>query len=541
MHKYLLKTVSLLLIITFISVSSFGCSMGKSANIKTSVTQTTINSVTTWEVPPVEIKIPVYERGYQGQSPADNSFWAKWISEKALSDINVKVTYISIPRQQNIDKFNMLLAANDAPDVIFSYDYPTISAFYGRGAFQEIPMEVLDKNGPNLKKWIGEEILKYGMVNGKLYYIPARRPDNYSSITMIRKDWLEKLGIEAPTTLEEQYAVLKAFKEKDPGGLGAENVVPWGINMTSVRSQVVNYPWRPDNLPEEELAMYSDVSIGALTWGPEKERIRYFNKLYNEGLISPEFALDKDMTGSEADFTNGKVGIYSTFLSKNPPLIQTLMKNVPTAKLAVISVNTLYKGKPPTGRAYWPFGMLSGINRKSKNIDSVIKFFDWMTKPEILSMLQYGIEGKNYTKVNGIIKPVIDFEGNERLLNGTNKDYWCLATESIDLGDDKKNMEADASIRAPEGFEYLEEQNYIFTKEMKQIPDFLFNKPMASLAENSKTLAQKWDEALIKLIMGKPDDFEKTYAVLAKDYLANGYQQILDEKKQQYREIKAGK
>lgn len=537
MKRNLLKAASLLLVTALLSGTAVGCS-SKKDNTSDPAATTTAEAT---KGPPVEIKIPVYERGNQGQSPADNSYWSKWIQENALKDINVKVTYVPIPRTQDVDKFNMLLAANEAPDVIFSYDYPTISAFYGRGAFQEIPKDVLEKNGPNLVKTLGPEILKYGEVNGKQYYLPAKRPTAYNYVSVMRQDWLDKVGMQAPKTMDEYYQVLKAFKEKDPAGVGSANIIPATFTLTNAKDPVTNYQWRPDNLSEEEFAMYSDVAIGALPWAADKERLKFYNKLFNEGLISPEFALDKDGKKAEADFMNGKAGVFGFFLSSNPPIIQTLLKNVSTAKLVVTDYNRLQKDKQSTGRAYWPFGMLSGINKSSKNMASVIKFYDWMSKPEISSVLQNGIEGKNYTKTNGVNTPVAGFNGEERLLNGTNKDYWCLVTEAVDLGSDEANMKADAAVRAPEGFAYLMEDTFKITKANKQIPDFLFDKPVAALTKNQKTLQQKYEEACTKLIMAKPGEFDKLYDQLVKDYLASGYQEILTEKQKLYRDMKAAK
>ena len=541
MKKHLLKAASVLVATALLAGTIAGCGSNKSTT--GDKTGTTANNETKAATPaaPVEIKIPVYERGNQGQAPADNSFWTKWIQEQALKDINVKVTYVSIPRRQDVDKFNMLLAANEAPDIIFSYDYPVISAFYGRGAFQEISKDALQKNAPNLVKYLGPDLLKYGEVNGKQFYIPAKRPEAYNYVGVIRQDWLDKVGMKKPTTIDEFYQALKAFKEKDPAGVGSNNIIPATFTLASAADAIGNYPWRPENLSEEEHAMYSDVLVGPLTWGPDKERLRFNNKLFNEGLISPEFALDRDAKKAEADFMSGKAGTLGFYISKNPPIIQTLVKNVPTAKLSVTDHGRLKAGTKSVGRGYWPFGMMSGINKNTKNVDAVLKFVDWMSNPKIIETLQYGIEGKNFTMKDGARVTVADFAGEERLLNGTNKDYWCLVAEAIDLGSDEKNMKADAATRSPEGFTYLMEDVFKIQKANKQVPDFLFDKPITSMTKNSQTLKQKYEEATTKLIMAKPADFDKLYEQLSKDYLSSGYQEVLDEKKKIFNEQKGKK
>ena len=44
---------------------------------------------------------------------------------------------------------------------------------------------------------------------------------------MMRKDWLENVGMEAPTTIDEWYDVLTAFKEGDPNGNGEQDEIPF--------------------------------------------------------------------------------------------------------------------------------------------------------------------------------------------------------------------------------------------------------------------------------------------------------------------------
>ena len=542
MKKTWLKAASIFLALVFVTSALAACGGTKTEETKQAGTTPVSGTANTQKsAAPVEIKMPVYDRGVQGEPPVDNNYWTKWMQEKALKDINVKVTYVPIPRNQDVDKFNMLLAANEAPDVIYSYDYPVISSFFSRGAFQEIPKAMLDQYGANLQKFLGADLLKYGVIDGKQYLIPAKRPMLGDVALTIRQDWLDKLGLKAPTNTDELYAVLKAFKEQDPGGVGAENVIPYAISGFGNTSLCVPYyAFIPDNVSEEEFAIYSDLIISPLTWEPEKEALKYLNKLYNEGLISPEFALDKDNKKAEADFSNGKVGMYSTRVLKSPPVFSTLIKNVPAAK--VQAVNSLVKpGNQLKGYAYYPFGMLSGINKNSKNPEAVIKYLDWMCKQENLTILQNGFEGKTYTVKDGL--PILDgaYTGEERLILGTNKDYVSVVTEQRDTGDMEKNIKMQAVAQAPDEFVDYYIANYKESLKGMTTNNFLFSKPVTSLSKNQQNLKAKFEEAGTRLIMCKPAEFDALYDKYSKEYLASGYQEILDEKKKLYNEMKAAK
>lgn len=533
MKKNVFRATGAVMALTLLLSSFSACGTTKKSDNKAAATDDAKSNQV------VEIKVPVYDRAVQGEPPVDDNYWTKWIQENALKACNVKVTYVPIPRATNVDKFNMLLAANDAPDIIFSYDYPVITSFYSRGAFQEIPQTTLDKYGKNLQSVLGKDLLKYGVIDGKQYLIPAIRPMLGDVASTIRQDWLDKLGLKIPTNTDELYTVLKAFKEKDPGGIGSANVIPMAVGSIAVNSlSISDYGFRPSNLSEEEFALYSDLTLPALSWGPTKEALKYYNKLYTDGLISPDFALDKDGKKAEADVSNGKVGMWGSIrVLKSPPVYTTLLKNVPTAKFSPVAA-LQQPGKKPSGYGYYPFGMLSGINKNTKNPEAVIKFLDWMSKKDVLFTLQNGYEGKNYKLQDGLPLADSSYKGDERLILGTNKDYFCLISEQRDLGDMDKNIKANAIAQAPEGLTDYYIQNYKASLQSMNTQNFLFNTAVNSVTKNQKTLLSKWEEYAVKLIMGKPSEFDSLYQQYSKEYLSSGYQEVLDEKKKIYNEMK---
>jgi len=517
--------------LTLMSVMMVGTLAGCSKKNETKTETKTATSFSGKFEKTVEIKLPVYDRGVQGEAPADNNYWTKWISEKALKDINVKVTYVSIPRNQDVDKFNMLLAANEAPDLIFSYDYPVISSFYSRGAFQEIKPEVLNTYGPNLKKFLGEQLLSYGQIGGKQMLLPAKRPMMGDYATTIRQDWLDKVGMKVPTTNDEMYAVLKAFKTQDPGGVGKDKVIPMAVSGFGNNSQSTPYwSYLPDSaVGTKEFAMYSDLIVTPLTWEPTKKALQQLNKYYNEGLISPEFALDADSKKQQAAVSSGLVGVFSERIAKSPPVFTNLLKAVPTAKFSPVP-NLVEPGNKSKAYGYYPYGMLNGISKSSKNPEAVVAFLDWMSKQENLSTIQNGFEGKTYKMQDGL--PLVDaaYKGEERLNLGTNKDLYCLVTEARDTGDDAKNIKIKSLSDAPEGLGDYFIQNYNMSVKNMNTNNYTFSSAVTSLSKNSNTLKTKYQEYGTKLIMCKPSEFESLYAQLSKEYLAAGYQEILDEK-----------
>lgn len=489
-----------------------------------------------------EIKIPVFERGRPGEQPADSGFWAKWIADKVLKDINVKITWVPIARpsaQATKDAFNLLIAAGTAPDLIGEYEQsPGYMGWLGQGVYQEIDASLLNKYAPNYVKYEGATVIKTGKIQGKQMFLPAKRPIPLDAtyVKMYRQDWMDKLGIAMPRTLDEYFNMLKAFKDKDPGNVGSK-LIPATYDYAQA-TDANNYAWRPAIMSDLEKYMYSDTTTVPFTWEPEKKHLLYLNKLYNEGLMSPEFMLDTDSSKARSAFMNGYGGVWSEFIPQDANYIGTLMKNIPTAKLSAAMVLTERPGTVSTSFFYTPpVGLMNGINKNTKNVVEVLKYLDWLSKPENLNTVMWGFEGKTYQMKDGKRQLIADYKGNDRLLNGQNKDYFCLVVEGADAGNDWDNMMM-APCPPGEQYRYLMQDFYKYLRKPYNIavPNIFIPKVIVSQTTYGSSLITKYKQYATQLIVCKPTEFEGKYAAYSKDYLESGYQKILDEKKATYQE-----
>lgn len=484
----------------------------------------------------VEIKIPVYDRGIQGQADVDNNYWTNYVQENFGDEYNIKVTYVPITRKEDVTVFNELLAAGEQPDIIFSYDYPSVMSYYSRGAFQPIDEEILKLYAPTFYENT-KDLEEYAMADGQRYFLTATRPRAYNWVSVVRLDWLEKAGLEIPKNREEYVNMLRKFKELK---LGGEDTIPETKSLFN--AYFPNYPQREYPLSEEDNAMYSDITVASLTWDATKEELKYWNQLYNEGLISPEWMLDKDGTQMRSDFISGKAGVYGFYLSQTPPVLQSLVENCPDAKVAVLKPYT-ETGNPAdaAGRAEWPFGMVAGISKDCEHPEAVMMYYEWLSQPENLFIMQNGIEGVTYNIENDIPVLVDDYTGTERLNYNSNKDMWCLVTEGKDYGSEEKNLEAQKKTYAPAGFEDLIQQSYDNYQSQKDYlyTDFLFDRSIESLSQYGETLKSKWEVIQVNLITCKPEEFDAKYEAACKEYLSAGYQAVLDEKAEVYKEMKS--
>ena len=479
----------------------------------------------------VTIQIPIYERGWEGWDPCDN-YWTKWIQENFGDKYNVEIEWISIGRSTEVTDFTQLLSAGSAPTIIFHYDYPNILQYYSEDAYQPLNAEEIAYYAPNYWEKMGDTIQEYGVINDELMVIMGSRTELLSSNygTIIRKDWMDKVGVDMPQNLTEYNDMLRKWKD---AGLG------YASDYLLMKSFNFDYSFRGWPNDAEGRALNSDLAVASLSWEPTKAFLKNMNEQYNEGLITPEFYLDTDGSQCKADFLSGKAGTWSCYINQNTLTdIENLMASFPEAELAILDpAAKAPEGEHPEGRKYWPFGMIYGINEDATDEQriAVWMYIEWMNDPEVLATLQSGFEGMHYEVKDGI-KVSLGYTGEERMSNNDNQDYYCLVASNKSYATQEEWAKSIVNANGPKGYEYLIQEILDYNDKYDEwaTPDTCFTVPIASLSEYSTELATLWQESYVKLVRSTPEEFDALYDELSQEYLDAGYQEILDEKKAAY-------
>ena len=126
------------------------------------------------------------------------------------------------------EQLNLKIAAHETPDMFNPNGMET--QLIESGALLDLT-PYLETYAPNLYNLIGEEVWSSVKANdptgqGKIWYIPGVIYGR--NAPMIRKDWLDKLGLSMPTTQAELVEVLKAFRDKDPNDNSIADELPSG-------------------------------------------------------------------------------------------------------------------------------------------------------------------------------------------------------------------------------------------------------------------------------------------------------------------------
>jgi putative aldouronate transport system substrate-binding protein len=319
--------------------------------------------------------------------------------EKAIEKYtNTSMDITHIASNDFCSKLPVMIASGEMPHVLASCGAPSqsylISAAQG-GSFWDLTSIIKDyKNLSSMPKLVYENV----SIDGKLYGIPRFRP--VSRYTYVyRQDWLQNLGLQEPKTLDEFYNMLKAFTENDPDKNGKKDT----IGLTSM---VINNTLSPD----------FGLGFGAPNnWGEKNgvftkaeatpeylEGLKFFKKLYDEGLINKDFA-SIDRGKFEGDFDNGKAGVMSATTNNALGFQARLQKVNPAAKLDFFSVLQAPGGKRVVADR-GSNGMLmfpkSAVKTEAE-LKQLLTVFDKLAEKEMADLLEWGITGKHYEVKDG--------------------------------------------------------------------------------------------------------------------------------------------
>jgi putative aldouronate transport system substrate-binding protein len=294
----------------------------------------------------------------------------------------------------------LLLASGDLPDF-----------FLGRGVLGEgdVVMNkemfldltpLVEKYGDNLKTMFAENpgIENFAKAtDGKIYGLPQKmpkRPENYE-VWSINQNWLDKLNLRAPTTTEEFYQVLKAFKTRDPNGNGIADEIPWSPMGFGDNSGIMNI-FAPFGVVSSMGNSWLSVINGKVYYHPDQEgfvdAVIYLHRLYAEGLLDQE------------TFSNTDGGIW--FAKLNPPAgaPETVgvsgfwSRDIIWGQERQDHYSVLLPLKGPTGYQAWVRNSelvqsakyVAEIPSSSKNPEIIIRWLDALYEPLMGLRLYYG-------------------------------------------------------------------------------------------------------------------------------------------------------
>ena len=320
----------------------------------------------------------------------------------------IKVKYIHPAQGQETEQFNLLLNSKQMPDMI-EYNFYTFAGGPEKaiGDGYILPLnDLIENHSPNLKKFLAEnpEIKKMITTDNQNYYVyPFIRGDDSLKVytgPIVRKDWLDDLGLSIPETIDEWHTVLTAFKNEK----GAK--APFAT--TSGNDGFIKILNRGDFIGAFGITGGFYLDKGKVTYGYARSEYKDFLDTYSqwfkEGLIDPDYAtttsreLDNFVltgrTGSSVQMTGGGIGKWTIEGRTSEPRFEMVAAPHPV----------MNKGdKPEFGQKDWSY-MPQGtpaITTSCQNPELAAKFLDFGYSEEGMLAYNFGTEGVSYNMVDG--------------------------------------------------------------------------------------------------------------------------------------------
>lgn len=460
------------------------------------------------------ITFNIYKRGAWPAFPTDGGKGHQIILDTmkkyGITGIDFKVTHIG--GDEYFNKLNALAAINDLPDY-FSIDMTNLKNF----ADQKIIMPLEDEISklPVASKMFREADIKALTYNGHLYALPVAYlpgPINGPNTTglIIRQDWLDKLGLKMPTTIDEFEKVLDAFTNQDPDGNGKKDTFAYiGTSTTEFDNIFGAYGALP--------AFWMDDGHGKAILGTQKpgtlEALKKLASWYGKGYIDPDI-FNTDGSLADQKLANSNGGIYEgSAFSLDPanPEHAALLKVTPTAKLSPIPPLKGPNGDFGSYEASPGYANINAVRAGMKHVDKLMQFLNWCTDSGPnggMYLLSVGIEGDTFDLIDN---------GKKIKMLKSYDDVYALG-----LGNPVRFLQVVdrrwMTDQAAKGFEvyapkYTHNLFWGTTDTMMTYPD---------------TCGKLFDRYLQKIVMGdmKPDEGYKQYL---KDFDSMGGKTITEE------------
>lgn len=335
----------------------------------------------------------------------DVPFFQKWQEKTGVS-----LEFTAPPAGQAREALNVMLASGDLPDMI-EYNFMSFPGGPEKAISDGYILrlnDLIDKYAPNLKKYLAEhpEIDKMVKTDSGSYYVfPFIRGDEYLQVfqgPMIRKDWLDELGLPVPETIDEWTTTLRAFKEKK-GAAAPLSLVskPRFFNESYNGAFLGAYGVTQGFYQEDGKVKFGPVEPGF------KEYLRLFQSWYKEGLLDKNIAtvdgkaLDSNLASGATGATIGNAG---GGMGKWQPLIEA---NDPKAVLVAAPYPVLSKGeKPKFGQRNQPYSSEGtvAITTTAKDPELAVRMLDYGYSEEGHMFFNFGEEGVSYEMVDGYPK-----------------------------------------------------------------------------------------------------------------------------------------
>lgn len=342
-------------------------------------------------------KISIMVPAFSTELPDDDSPVIQRLEEYTNTDVEIQF----VPNSSYPDKMNTTFVSGNMPMVMVVDKSPSFINAARSGAFWEVGPYLQEY--PNLSQ-ANPVVLHNTSIDGKIYGIYRARTLGRMGVS-INKVWMDNLGLEPPKTIDEFYNILRAFTYDDPDQNGKDDT--YGIVISKYAG-----PWdimsiwfgAPNKWGEDE----SGNLVPAHLTPEWREALKFFRKIYEEGLVNEDFAVMDSAVWNDP-FVNSEAGVFVDVADNARRLDAKFQEREPRDDPYVY----VYQAPVgPKGHRDMPTSGYSGMLAISKTsvkteeeLRRVLEFLDKLNDVEMKLLLGYGIEARHYDLVDGYVVP----------------------------------------------------------------------------------------------------------------------------------------
>lgn len=321
-----------------------------------------------------------------------DSNWQVWQEAAKRTNVSLKGT-ISLSNSNEEEAFNLMMSSGNLADIIGYVDASSLEKLGRDGGM--IPLnDLIKEHAPNIQKVLDEDArfrqTAYSL-DGNIYQIPKNQELKAAEFWWIRQDWLDKLNLKAPTTVDELHDVLYAFRNEDPNGNGLKDEIPLFDRAGWKQPDEYLYLW------DTSLEFYP--RDGKMKYEPLEENFKTgvsnMIKWYQEGLIDPEIFTRG--ASSRDTLLGGDLGGCTHDWVSTANYNSTLQETIPGFQMVAIVPPADQNGVVKERVSRYP-GVGWGISSQCKDPVTVIKFMDYFFTEEGSDLMNWGIEGDTFTR-----------------------------------------------------------------------------------------------------------------------------------------------
>ncbi|SFI01916.1 putative aldouronate transport system substrate-binding protein [Lachnospiraceae bacterium NLAE-zl-G231] len=306
-------------------------------------------------------------------------------------------------------QLTLKVAGDELPDMLIgcSMNVSDVNEWGGEGYFLDLSqyMDLM----PNLKAYFDQypELEAYCTTSdGHIYGLPKLKVDMTDRLTrsFINKQWLDNLGLSMPTSIDEYYEVLVAFKEQDANGNGdPDDEIPLLFTSDSggytalektlldaygIFTTDPNYVLQADESGKVELANINDTY---------KEYLKFMHRLYAEGLMEQEAFT---ITGDEIT-TKQQGDVYGSFGCGSAPFVMANKDISYDANWMALSgmSSELHPKREASIASPVQNSILVAVNGNTEYPEALARFIDYFYTEEGMLSATKGYDGVTFDMV----------------------------------------------------------------------------------------------------------------------------------------------